>query len=230
MCDFCFNLVNAMRIKGSDVKRLLVATVGLMFAAGAFAADTSIRGISLGNDAKEAKSKLEGEIVSGEMQAAKKMGLRGFMETMGKNKQQELRFASRPDGSIYRIRYAVKVPLSEMDAIKASLCETYTISNVECTTGIEFAQQDPRQPRHYFEASGPLDNGQYEIRLAPLVKSTNPFSGKKTYDKESGVLHIRQLAETDEMLVYKKWKQMQAGSNAVASTPIEQKKASKSYY
>jgi len=213
------------------MKKLLIVTTTLMLSASVIAGDTSVRGISLEDDAGAAKSRLEGKVVSGEMQAAKKMGLRGFIETMGKDADQELRFAARPDGSIYRIRYEVRVPLAEMNAIKNSVCDNFEITNQECTGQLMLTPQDPRQPRPYFEAAGPLaTGGHYQIWLNPIVRDTNPFSGKKTYHKTDGVLKIYQLAEQEEIQVYQKWKQKQTRNNGVASTSIEQKKASKSYY
>lgn len=206
----------------------LLVVAALSVSAGAFAADTSVRGISLGDNAKDAKSKLEGKIVSGEMQAANKRGLSGFIETMGKTEDHELRFAARPDGSIYRIRYVVRVPLAEMSAIKASLCEKFEIQNAGCATPINFAPQDARRPRNYFEAAGSVaDTGEYQISLEPLVKRRNKLTGVNAYDSVNGALRIYQLAETDEAMVYQKWKKAIAADRVVK---IEQKKASKSYY
>jgi len=205
-----------------------LAVAALSMSAGAFAADTSVRGISLGDNSKDAKSKLEGKIVSGEMQAAKKRGLSGFVETMGTTEDHELRYAERPDGSIYRIRYVVRVPLAEMGAIKASLCEKFEIQNVECAAPINFAPQDARRPRNYFEATGPVaTTGEYQISLEPLIKRQNKLTGVKVYDSVNGALRIYQLAEQDEALVYQKWKQAKTADQVVK---VEQKKASKSYY
>lgn len=207
---------------------LLAGSLALTLSAGAMAMDTSVRGISLGDDASEAKFKLEGKVVSGEMQAARKRGLSGFIETMGKTEDHELRYAERPDGSIYRIRYVTRVPLAEMEAIKASLCDKFEIQNAECTAPINFAPQDSRRPRHYFEAKGPLaTTGEYQISLEPLVKFRNKLTGVNTYDSVNGALRIYQLAERDEALVYQKWKKAQTADQVVK---VEQKKASKSYY
>ena len=70
---------------------LLAGSLALTLSAGAMALDTSVRGISLGDNAQEAKSKLDGKVASAEMQAAREFGLKGFVETMGKTEDYELR-------------------------------------------------------------------------------------------------------------------------------------------
>jgi len=206
----------------------VLAAVALSISAGAFAADTSVRGISLGDDSGEAKSKLGGKVASAEMQAARKLGLNGFVETMGKTDDYELRYAARPDGSIYRIRYAARVPMAEMAAIRDSLCQNFDIRNAQCSASIDFAPQDPRRKRSYFEAAGLLgDGGNYRVSIEPIVTKRNALAGKNYYHKTDAVLKIEQLAEAKERDVYKKWKQAQASEQ---TAQVDQKKASKSYY
>ena len=206
----------------------LLAVAALTLSTVAFASDTSVRGISLGDDASEAKSKLDGKIVSGEMQAARKMGLNGFVETMGKTDDYELRYAARPDGSIYRIRYAARLPMTEMAAVRDSLCQNFDIRNAQCSTSINFAPQDPRNKRSYFEAAGLLgEGGNYRVVIEPIVTKRNALAGRNYYHKSDVVLRIEQLAEAKERDVYKKWKQAQVSEQ---TAQIDQKKASKSYY
>lgn len=206
----------------------VLAAVALSISAGAFAADTSVRGISLGDDSGEAKSKLDGKVVSGEMQASRKLGLNGFVETMGKTDDYELRYAARPDGSIYRIRYAARVPMAEIAAIRDSLCQNFDIRNAQCTAAINFAPQDPRSKRSYFEAAGLMgDTGNYRVSIEPIVTKRNALKGTNYYHKSDAVLRIEQLAEAKERDVYAKWKKAQASEQ---TAQVDQKKAAKSYY